>query len=122
MIDLKIDTAALRAEIAKEIARQDTLSKQAAEQILIEGKNAAMALCLKDTGALQDSIESSSKVTKISPCIYNITLSNSVDYGAAQELGPKSGKRTWRFRPHIRPGVAIMQSKAAKVIDRVFNR
>jgi len=120
MIDLKIDTSKLRAEIAREIARQDGLSQKVAEQILIEGVNAATELCLKDTGALQDSIVSSSKVTRISPCIYEIKLSNAVDYGAAQEMGPKSGKKTWRFRPHIRPGAAIMQANARECIDRVY--
>jgi|GEM_PF-2837793 hypothetical protein len=122
MIEFRIDASKFRAEIAREIARQDGLSKQVAEQILIEGVNAATELCLKDTGALQDSIVSSSKVTRISPCIYEIKLSNAVDYGAAQEMGPKSGKRMWRFRPHIRPGVFIMLSKAPEVIGRVFNR
>ena len=120
MIDLKIDTSKLRAEIGREIARQDGLSKQVAEQMLIEGKNAAHQLVLKDTNALDDSIETASKVTRIAPCIMEITLGASMEYAQHQEFGPKSGKRVWRFRPFIRPGSAIMQAKAKEIIDRVY--
>lgn len=120
MIDLKIDTSALRAEIAKEIARQDALSKQAAEQILIEGKNAAHALTLKDTNFMDDGIERVSRVTRIRPCIYSITLGSDADYTTHQEFGPKQSKKVWRFRPFIRPGTAIMQAKATECIERVY--
>ena len=120
MIDLKIDISSLRAEIAKEIARQDGLSQKVAEQMLIEGKNVAHQLVLKDTNALDNSIETASKVTRIAPCIYEMKLANGLDYGAFQEVGPVSGKRRWRFRPHIRPGAFIMQAKAKECIDRVY--
>lgn len=120
MIDLKIDTSALRAEIAREIARQDALSKQVAEQILIEGKNAAHALTLKDTNHMDDGIERVSRVRRIRPCIYEITLGSDADYTTHQEFGPKSGKKIWRFRPFIRPGTAIMQAKAQECIERVY--
>lgn len=120
MIDLKIDTSKLRAEIAREISRQDGLSKQVAEQLLIEGKNVAHQLVLKDTNALDDSIETASKVTRIAPCIYDIKLANGMDYGAAQETGPLSSAKKWRFRPHIRPGAFVMQAKARECIDRVY--
>lgn len=120
MIDLKIDTSKLRAEIAREIARQDGLSKQVAEQMLIEGKNAAHALSLKDTNFMDDGIERVSRVTRIRPCIYSITLGSDADYTTHQEFGPKQSKKVWRFRPFIRPGSAIMQAKAKEIIDRVY--
>jgi hypothetical protein len=120
MIELKIDTSRLRADIAREIARQDGLSKQVAEQMLIEGKNVAHALSLKKSNFMDDGIERASKVKRISPCIYEMTLGSDADYTSHQEFGPKSGKRVWRFRPFIRPGAAIMQAKAHEVIDRVY--
>lgn len=120
MIELKIDTSVLRAEIAREIVRQDKLSKQAAEQILIEGKNAAHALSLKDTNHMDDGIERVSKVRRIRPCIYEITLGSDADYTTHQEFGPKQSKKVWRFRPFIRPGTAIMQAKAGECIDRAY--
>lgn len=120
MIDLKIDTSKLRAEIAREIARQDGLSKQVAEQMLIEGKNVAHALSLKDTNFMDDGIERASSVRRLAPCIYEMTLGSDADYTSHQEFGPKSGKRVWRFRPFIRPGSAIMQAKARECIDRVY--
>ena len=120
MIDLKIDTASLRAEIAGEIARQDKLSKQAAEQILLEGKNAAHSLSLKDTNHMDDGIERVSKVSRVAPCIYQITLGSDADYTSHQEFGPKQSKRVWRFRPFIRPGSAIMQAKARECLERVY--
>lgn len=120
MIQMRVDTSQLKAEIAKMIAEQDALSQKAANHILIEGKNAAHALVLKDTNALDDSIETTSKVTRIAPCIYDITLANGMDYGAAQETGPVESKKVWRFRPHIRPGAFIMQAKASEVFDRVY--
>ena len=122
MIDLDIDTSKLRAEIGREIARQDGLSKQVAEQMLIEGINVAQKLVLKDTGALNDSIATSSGVTRVAPCIYEMKLANGLDYGAFQEVGPVSGKRRWRFRPHIRPAAFIMRVKAPEICDRVYNR
>ena len=120
MIDLKIDTSKLRAEIAREIARQDGLSKQVAEQMLIEGKNAAHALSLKDTNFMDDGIERVSDVKRLAPCIYEMTLGSDADYTSHQEFGPKSGKKVWRFRPFIRPGSAIMRAKAHECIDRVY--
>lgn len=119
-IQFRIDQAALRAEIANEIKRQDELGEKAALQILIEGKNAAKALCRKDTHALEQSIDTGSSVTRTGPCQFAITLGNSVDYGAAQETGPVNSEKTWGFSPHIRPGAMIMQVKASEVIDRVW--
>ena len=121
MIQMKIDTSALRAAIAEEIIRQDELGEKAALQILIEGKNAAKAMCLKDTHDLERSIDEASSVTRISPCVFSVVLANGMDYGAAQETGPIESKKVWRFKPHIRPASMIMQVKASEVIDRVFN-
>lgn len=121
-IQMKIDTSALKAAIDQEIIRQDALAERAANQIMLEGVNAAQQLCLKDTGALKDSIPASSNVQRISPCIYGITLGNGVDYGAPQEFGPSSGKKVWRFRPHIRPGAMIAQAKTQEVCERVYGQ
>ena len=121
MIQMKIDTSALRAAIAEEIKQLDTKGEKAAKQILIEGVNVAQQLCLKDTGALKDSIQEASSVTRISPCVFGVTLANGMDYGAAQETGPIESKKVWRFRPHIRPAAMIMQVKAAGIIDDVFS-
>lgn len=118
---MKIDTSALRAAIAEEIKQLDTKGEKAAKQILIEGVNVAQQLCLKDTGALKDSIQEASSVTRISPCVFGVTLANGMDYGAAQETGPIESKKVWRFKPHIRPAAMIMQVKAPEIIDDVFN-
>lgn len=121
MIEFKVDISALKAEIAKEIQHQDELAKQVAEQILIEGKNAAHQLVLKDTSDLDRSIETASGVTRIAPCIYEMKLANGMDYGEYQEFGPKeTTKKKWRFRPHIRPAVFIMKVKAREVQERVY--
>jgi len=120
MISFKVDTAALKAEIAKEIQRQDELANKVASQILIEGINAAKKLVLKDTHDLEQSIDTASSVTRIAPCIYEMKLSNGMDYGAAQETGPITSKKKWRFRPHIRPAVFIMKVKAREVQERVY--
>jgi hypothetical protein len=120
MIEFRIDASKLRAEIAREIARQDRLSKQVAEQMLIEGKNAAHALSLKDTNFMDDGIERASNVKRLAPCIYEMTLGSDADYTSHQEFGPRSGKKVWRFRPFIRPGAAIMQANARECIDRVY--
>lgn len=119
-IEFRDNKAALISELKAMIADMDSKSQQAAEQILIEGKNAAHALSLKDTNFMDDGIERISKVAKISPCIYSMTLGSDADYTTHQEFGPKSGKRKWRFRPFIRPGVFIMQAKANECIERVF--
>lgn len=119
-ISFKVDIANLKAEIAKEIQRQDELAKRVAEQMLLEGINAAQKLVLKDTSALNDSIATSSGVTRIAPCIYEMKLANGMDYGSAQETGPITSKRKWRFRPHIRPAVFIMKAKAREVQERVY--
>lgn len=121
MIQMKIDTSALRAAIAEEIQKLDAKGERATKQILIEGVNAAQQLCLKDTGALKDSIQEASSVTRIAPCQFAVTLANGMDYGAAQETGPIESKKVWRFKPHIRPASTIMRVKADEVIDRVFN-
>ena len=120
-INMKVDTSGLKALIAAEIAKQDSLAEKCAKQMMFEGTNVAKILVRKDTHDLERSIDSESKVTRISPCIYDITLANGMDYGEAQEFGPKSGKRVWAFTPHIRPGLAIMQAKASEIIDRVYN-
>ena len=119
-INMKVDTSALQAAIEAEILRMDQLGEKAANQLMLEGVNAAQALCRKDTGALNDSIAASSSVVRISPAAFSIVLANGVDYGTFQELGPSSGKRVWAFSPHIRPGAAIMQAKAQEVCERVF--
>jgi hypothetical protein len=120
-IDIQVNSVALKAELSKMIADMDAKSQQAAMQILIEGKNAAHALSLKDTNFMDDGIERVSVVTKISPCIYSMTLGSDADYTTHQEFGPKEGgKRKWRFRPFIRPAVAIMQAKSQECIARVF--
>jgi hypothetical protein len=121
-IDLKIDISGLKAEIIAEIRKQDALAERAANQLLVEGINVAQANCLKDTGALKDSIPAASSVTRISPCKYQITLANGMDYGEPQEFGPKQSKKIWRFRPHIRPAVAIMEQSFDKVCDRVWSQ
>lgn len=119
-IEFRDNKAALISELKAMVAEMDEKSEMAAKQILIEGKNAAHVLSLKDTNFMDDGIESVSKVAKISPCIYSMTLGSDADYTSHQEFGPKSGKRKWRFRPFIRPGVAIMQAKAEECIERVF--
>jgi hypothetical protein len=120
---MKVDTSALRAAITEEIIRQDKLAEKASKQILIEGKNAAHVLALHDTGFMGgDALEMGSNVTRIAPCIFEITLGSTADYAQHQEFGPKeTTKKKWRFRPFIRPAVNIMQVKADEVIDRVFN-
>ncbi len=120
-IELKVAADSLKHEIAKMIAEQDALAQKAANQILIEGKNAAHALSLKDTNHMDNGIERVSKVERISPCIYSITLGSDADYTEHQEFGPKEEtKRKWRFRPFIRPSVFIMQAKARECIERVY--
>lgn len=118
---MKVDTSDLRAAVAAEIIRLDELGEKAALQILIEGKNVAKALVLKDTHALEQSIDAASTVTRLSPCVFDITLANGMEYGAAQETGPIESKKVWRYNPHIRPGAMIMQVKASEIIDNVFN-
>jgi len=120
-IQFKVDQSTIRAAIAAEIIKMDELAEKASLQILIEGKNVAKALVLKDTHDLERSIDEASTVTRLSPCIFNITLANGMDYGEYQEYGPKEEtKKKWRFRTHIRPGAMIMQVKAGECIDRVF--
>jgi hypothetical protein len=121
MIQMKVDTSALRAAIAEEIKQADAKGERASKQILIEGVNVAQQLCLKDTNALNDSIQEASSVTRIAPCQFAVTLANGVDYGAAQETGPIESKKVWRFRSHIRPAAMIMQVKAPEIIDDVFS-
>lgn len=118
---MKVDTSALRAAIAEEIKKQDALAEKASLQILQEGINAAKANVLKDTHALEQSIDTASKVERTGPYQFNITWGASLDYTMHQEFGPKSGKRVWRFRPFIRPAAAIAQQKAEEIIDRVWS-
>jgi hypothetical protein len=119
-IDLKIDISSLKAEIIAEIQKQDALAEKAANQLLVEGINVAQANVLKDTGNLKDSIPAASSVVRLGPCKYQITLANGMDYGEPQEFGPKQSKKVWRFRPHIRPAVMIMETKFDEVCDRVW--
>lgn len=119
-IQFKVDTSALKAAIDQEIIRLDTLGEKAANQLMLEGINAAQGAVLKKTENLANSIPLSSSVNRISPCIFSITLGNGMDYGEAQEFGPKQSKKVWRFRPHIRPAIAIMGIKAQEVCERVF--
>jgi hypothetical protein len=120
-INLKIDISGLKAEIAAEIRKQDALAEKAANQLLIEGKNAAHQLALHDTNYMRgDALEAGSHVDRIGPCRYSITVGSLAEYAEAQEFGPKSGKKIWRFRPFIRPAVKIMEVKFDEVCDRVW--
>ncbi len=119
-IQFKIDRAALRAAISEEIKQIDQKGERASQQILIEGEAAAQSLCRKDTGALKDSIAEASRVIRIAPCQFAITLGASMEYASYQEFGPQSSNRTWKFRPYIRPGVAVMIAKSDEIISRVF--
>jgi hypothetical protein len=119
-INLKIDISSLKAEIIAEIQKQDALAEKAANQLLVEGINVAQKLVLKDTNDLNDSIPAASGVARLGPCKYQITLGNGMDYGEPQEFGPKQSKKVWRFRPHIRPAVKIMEVKFDEVCDRVW--
>jgi hypothetical protein len=121
-INLKIDISSLKAEIIAEIQKQDALAEKAANQLLVEGINVAQKLVLKDTNDLKDSIPAASGVKRLGPCRYQITLANGMDYGEPQEFGPKQSKKVWRFRPHIRPAVAIMEQKFDEVVDRVWSQ
>ena len=121
-IDIKPNVAALKAELSAWIADADRKSQQAANQILIEGKNVAHALSLKDTNFMDDGIERVSQVRKFAPCVYGLTLGSDADYTEPQEFGPKQSKKIWRFRPFLRPGWAIMQAKSQEVIERVFDQ
>lgn len=120
MIEFKVNMAELHAEFARMRAENDEKSKQCAEQILIEMKNNAHKLSLKDTNFMDDSIETASKVQRISPSIYAITLGASAEYASFQEFGPLSGKKRWRFRPFIRPSVFVGIAKAREVQERVY--
>jgi len=120
-VNMKIDTSALKALIAAEIAKQDSLAQKCATQMMLEGVAAAQGAVRKDTGNLKDSIAASSSVARIAPCIYSVTLGNGMDYGMHQEFGPKSGKRVWAFNPHIRPAAAIVAAKGSEIVDRVYN-
>jgi hypothetical protein len=120
VIGFRVDTDTLRAEIAKQIVEADQKAETFSLQLLLEGTNVAKQLVLKDTHDLERSIDSASKVERISPCVFNITLANGMDYGSAQETGPITSKKVWRFNPHIRPGYAIMMAKTDEVFDRVY--
>lgn len=123
MISFKSNVANLRAEIIAEVIRQDDLARQYSEQLLIEGKNVAHKLVLKDTTDLDKSIETGSSVTRKKPCVYDIVLGNQMEYGEYQEFGPKeTTKKKWKFRPHIRPAYAIMRVKEQEVFDRVYGQ
>lgn len=120
-INLKIDISSLKAEIAAEIQKQDALAEKAANQLLVEGINVAQQLALHNTGDLINSIPAASSVTRLGPCKFNIVLGNGMSYGAPQETGPLNSKKIWRFRPHIRPGVFIMEQKFPEIVDRIWN-
>ncbi|MFA5376577.1 MAG: HK97 gp10 family phage protein [Dehalococcoidia bacterium] len=119
MIEFKVNMSELKADLTRMRAENDSKSKQCAEQILIEMKNNAHKLSLKDTNFMDDGIERASKVTRLAPSIYAITLGSDAEYASFQELGPLSGKRRWRFRPFIRPSVFVGFSKAREVCERV---
>jgi hypothetical protein len=119
-ISFKVDTTALQAALVREIQKQDELSKQVAEQILIEGKNAAHQLCRKDTSNMNDGIDRASKVTRIGLCVYQWELTSDAPYTIHQEFGPMSGLKIWKFRPFLRPAGLIMQVKSREIIDRVY--
>ena len=113
-INLQIDMQEVNAEIERLKAAEDAKANQIAERLRQEGVNWARQLVRKDTGDLDLSIDTASKVTKIAPCIYDITLGNGMDYGAVQELDPKRG------RAHIRPGAHVMQLRASGICKEVY--
>lgn len=116
-IDLKIDISSLKAEIIAEIQKQDALAEKAANQLLIEGKNAAHQLAKHDTNYMRgDALEAGSYVERKAPCVYGITLGSLADYAFFQEFDPKRG------RPFIRPAVFIMEQKFDEVCDRVWSQ
>ena len=116
MIQMKVDTSALRAAIAEEIKQLDAKGEKASQQILIEGKNAAHKLAKHDTNYMRgDALEQGSHVERRAPCVFDITLGSVADYAVYQEFDPKRG------RPFVRPAAMIMQVKAAGIIDGVFN-
>ncbi|MFA5378281.1 MAG: hypothetical protein WC455_21180 [Dehalococcoidia bacterium] len=115
MIQMKVDTAALRAAIAEEIKNIDKKGEACSNQILEEGKIAAYANANHDTNYMRgDGLDAGSKVERISPCVFKITLGSIADYTVYQEFDPKRG------RPFIRPGAMVMQVKAPEIIDRNF--
>jgi hypothetical protein len=113
---MKIDTSALRAAIAEEIKSIDKKGEVCSKQILEEGKIAAYANAHHDTNYMRgDGLDAGSKVERIAPAVFSITLGSIADYAFWQEFDPKRGK------PFIRPAVMIMQAKAPEICDRGFN-
>jgi hypothetical protein len=121
VIGFQVDIDQLHDEIAKEIIAQDVKAEKFSQQLRLIGVNVAQILVLKDTGDLNDSIPLASTVVRTAPCVFDITLANGMDYGSAQETGPITSKKVWRFRPHIRPGMAIMVAKAQETFENVYN-
>ena len=113
-IELKVNMREVLQEIERLKAAEDAKAKQIADRLLMEGKNWAHQLVHKDTGALDTSIDTASHVEKVSDGVYDITLGNGMDYGAVQELSEKVG------RPHIRPGVHVMQLRASGIAKEVY--
>ena len=121
-IEMKVNMAEVNREISRLIKEEDARSERIANRLLMEGVNWAHQLVLKDTGDLDTSIDTASYVTKMGPCIYAITIGNGMDYGAAQEFGPQSGKKRWKFRSHIRPAVRVMQLRASGICREEYER
>ena len=48
---------------------------------------------------------------------------NPMEYGAAQEFGPRGSGRKWRFKPHIRPALDYTKTVFKGIIDKaVFGK
>lgn len=112
-ISFKANLAEVNREIERLKKEEDAKACQVGDRLLMEGKNWAHQLVKKDTGALDTSIDTASRVEKIGDCEYAITLGNQMEYGSIQELDPKRG------RPHIRPAVRVMQLRADGIFREV---
>ena len=117
-VTFKTNFAAAKAQLEAIKNELDGKIEQSANQIKTVGTGYIWDLALKDTENLAGSYERCSTVEKLGPCIYKITWQSDVPYAPMQEYGPKSGKRVWRFRPHLRPGSARAISEAPSIIAR----
>ncbi|MFA7164611.1 MAG: hypothetical protein WC124_02025 [Desulfoplanes sp.] len=113
-ISFKVQMADVNAEIERLKREYDEKDEIIANRIMVEGKNYAHQLVRKDTGNLDNSIDTASEVTKLDDSIYEIKLANGMEYGAVQELDPKRG------RPHIRPGAEVMKLRASGIAKEVY--
>lgn len=111
---MKIDMRQVNREIERHKKEEDAKARLVADRLLMEGKNWAHQLVHKDTGDLDTSIDTASKVEKIDDGIYTITLGASMSYAREQEFDPKRG------RPYIRPGVHVMLLRASGIAREVY--